>query len=140
MPEGTVSSIPQKKDLLKGNGEMVLMVEDDLAVQNANRSLLDSYHYKILIASSRIKAVNIYQQYQQEIKIVLIDIMMPNMDGITAIHTIATMNPQVKIVAMSGLSLPRDAALAAGALVFLPKPYTLEELVRSLYELVKIIP
>lgn len=140
MAEGTVNTIPQEQDLLKGNGEMVLIVEDDLAVQSANRSLLDSYHYKTLVASNGIEAVNIYKQYQQEIKIVLMDIMMPNMDGITAIHTIATMNPQVKIVAMSGLSLHRDAALAAGAIVFLPKPYTLEELVRSLYELVKIMP
>lgn len=138
--EGIVTTITHEKDLLQGNREMVLIVEDDLAVQSSNRSLLDSYHYKTLVASNGLEAVNIYNQYQQEIEVVLMDIMMPNMDGITAIHTLATMNPQVKIITMSGLSLHRDATLAAGALVFLPKPYALEELVRSLYELVRASP
>lgn len=137
--EGTVTNIEPGAELLQGHGELVLIVEDDLTVQGANRSIVESYDYRTLVANDGIEAIAIYAQHQQEIAVVLMDMMMPNLDGITAIHALVTMNPQVKIVAMSGVSSNRSAALATGAKIFLAKPYTLEDIVRSLADLVKVI-
>lgn len=57
---------------------------------------------------------------------------MPKMDGIATIRALRSMNPTVKIVAISGLSSNRQQVLNAGANEFLPKPYTLSELLLAL--------
>jgi two-component system, cell cycle sensor histidine kinase and response regulator CckA len=136
--EGMVTKIEPGTELFQGHGELVLIVEDDLTVQSANQSIVESYNYRTLVANDGIEAIALYAQHQQEIAAVLMDMMMPNLDGITAIHTLITMNPQVKIVAMSGVPSNQSAALAAGAKIFLAKPYTLADLIRSLADLVKI--
>lgn len=117
---------------VQGNGELVLIVDDDPAVQQTNRALLESRHYTTLIANNGIEAIALYAQNRDQIRVILIDVMMPNMDGITAVRTLHKINPQVKILAISGLSTNRDPVLAAGATLFLSKPYTLEELLGNL--------
>jgi CheY-like chemotaxis protein len=133
--ETVAKSEPEVKQI-QGHGELVMIVEDDLAVQQADRALLESYEYQTLVANDGIEAIALYAQRQHEIAVVLMDMMMPNLDGIKAIRTLIAMNPQVKIVAMSGVSSNRSAALAAGAKIFLAKPYTLADLVKSLANLV----
>jgi CheY-like chemotaxis protein len=85
-----------------------------------------------LLANDGIEAIAAYAKHKKEIQVVAIDIMMPNMDGITAMRTMQKMNPQVKIIAMSGLSAQKAAAIAAGARIFLSKPYTAQDLLKSL--------
>lgn len=131
------SDIQQKENLLTGNGERVLIVDDDLAVRQANQSLLASHHYTTLLASDGIEAIALYAKHQADIDVVLMDVMMPNMDGIATIRALQKMNPDVKIIAVSGLPANQGSVLAAGATAFLAKPYTLEELLKQLYALVK---
>jgi CheY-like chemotaxis protein len=131
--EGTLpDEIGQPSELPQGEGELVLIVEDDPAVQLANQSLLESYHYRTLLAKDGIEAIALYAKHKEAIQIVLMDIMMPNLDGISAVRTMKTMNPQVNIIAVSGLSAHRDAVLAAGAKIFLAKPYSVEDLLQGL--------
>jgi two-component system, cell cycle sensor histidine kinase and response regulator CckA len=133
--EGTVAQIESGTEPSRGHGELVLIVEDDLTVQGANRSILESYGYRTLVANDGIDAIALYAEYSQEIAIVLMDMMMPNLDGVAAIQTLVKMNPQVQVVAMSGIPSNRSAALTAGAKVFVAKPYTLETLIKSLVDL-----
>jgi two-component system, cell cycle sensor histidine kinase and response regulator CckA len=133
--EGTVAQIESGTEPIRGHGELVLIVEDDLTVQGANRSILESYGYRTLVADDGIDAIALYAEYSQEIAIVLMDMMMPNLDGVAAIQTLVKMNPQVQVVAMSGIPSNRSAALTAGAKVFIAKPYTLETLMESLVDL-----
>jgi two-component system, cell cycle sensor histidine kinase and response regulator CckA len=133
--EGTVAQIESGTEPIRGHGELVLIVEDDLTVQSANRSILESYGYRTLVADDGIDAIALYAEYSQEIAIVLMDMMMPNLDGVAAIQTLVKMNPQVQVVAMSGIPSNRSAALTAGAKVFIAKPYTLETLMESLVDL-----
>jgi hypothetical protein len=131
------SNIQQKENLLTGNGERVLIVDDDFAVRQTNQSLLESHHYTTLLASDGIEAIALYAKHQADIDVVLMDVMMPNMDGIATIRALRKMNPDVKIIAVSGLPANQNSVLAAGATAFLAKPYTLEELLKQLYALVK---
>jgi CheY-like chemotaxis protein len=111
-------------------------VEDDEAVQQSNRSLLESFGYKTLIASDGIEAISLYVKYQHDIKVVLVDVIMPNIDGISVVRTLQKINPTVKIIVVSGVASNRDIALAAKATRFLEKPYLLEDLLRSVYDLI----
>ncbi|HEY9648262.1 MAG TPA: PAS domain S-box protein [Chroococcidiopsis sp.] len=121
---------------LKGNGECVLIVDDDATVRKTNQSLLESYQYTTLTANDGVEAIAVYATYQNQIKAVLMDIMMPNMDGITAVRMLKDINPDVRVIAISGLSAHRNPVLAAGASVFLSKPYILEDLLKRLHNLV----
>jgi two-component system, cell cycle sensor histidine kinase and response regulator CckA len=115
-----------------GQGELVLIVDDDPVIQRTHQALLEAHSYTTLVASDGIEAVSIYGKNKEDIKIVLIDVMMPNMDGATAIRILRKMNPATKIVAMSGLSSNKEAVMAAGADVFLSKPFTIENLLSCL--------
>lgn len=61
--------------------------------------------------------------------------MMPNMDGITTVRKLQAMNPQVKIIAISGLPANREMMLQAGASRFLAKPYAVKDLLKCAYDL-----
>jgi CheY-like chemotaxis protein len=132
MIAGSSTSSSPMQASLDGNGELILVVDDDAAVQLSTRSLLESHHYTVLSTNDGIEAIELYLQHQDEIKFVVLDIMMPRMSGIALIQRLTAINPTIKIIAMSGLPMNREPSLAAGAKVFLLKPYTLHELLRQL--------
>lgn len=133
--EATLPNANQPENPFNGCGEMVLIVDDDVAVQLSTQSLLESYHYTVLATNDGVEAIALYAQHQDEIRLVILDVMMPNMSGISLIQRLKAVNPIVKIIAMSGLPMNREPALAAGANAFLPKPYTLENLLENLQAL-----
>ncbi|MDX2242910.1 MAG: PAS domain S-box protein [Leptolyngbyaceae cyanobacterium bins.302] len=119
-----------------GNGELILIVDDDVAVQRSTQSLLENHHYTVLSTHDGMEAIALYTEHQSEIRLVILDIMMPTISGITLIQRLRAINPTVKIIAMSGLPVNREPALAAGANAFLPKPYTVENLLENLQALI----
>ncbi|MEH2043250.1 response regulator [Nostoc sp.] len=92
------------------------------------KTTLEIYNYKVLTAQNGIEAIALYTEYKDEIRLVLIDIMMPLMDGETVISTLQIINPKVQISAMSGL-VRAEALLETtgiGIQGFLAKPFTAE--------------
>lgn len=79
-----------------------------------------------------IEAISTYAERKEEISLVLMDLMMPNLDGLTAIQALQKMNPHVKVIATSGLPASYQQALAANIKTFLLKPYTIEELLKAI--------
>jgi PAS domain-containing protein len=77
-------------------------------------------------------------EHQPKISAVLLDMSMPNMDGLTAIRTLRTLNPNVKIIAVSGLPSDEQKAIAIGANKFLSKPYTATDLLNTLSDAIRI--
>ncbi|MBE9111269.1 PAS domain S-box protein [Nodosilinea sp. LEGE 07298] len=118
-----------------GQGEVILVVDDDDAVQQAMRSLLVNYNYSPLIASSGPEALDRCTQHQPNL--VVLDIMMPGMDGLTLIQHLKNCQPDLAIVATSGLTTYEPAALAAGAKAFLPKPYDFRDLLKTITDLLR---
>ncbi len=119
-----------------GNGEVVLVVDDEASVRDITRYTLEMYGYNVLTASDGAKAVALYTEKQHEIDIVVTDMMMPVMDGAATIRALREMNPSVKIIASSGLSTGTQISVAVDREVqaFLAKPYTAENLLKTLHE------
>ncbi len=117
-----------------GHGELILLVDDEIAIQDITRTSLETHNYKTLIASDGIEAIALYAQNKDKISAVLMDIMLPTLDGLTAIRTLQKINPQVRIIASSGLMSDNklSAVAAIGVNTFLLKPYTVNELLLSL--------
>lgn len=119
-----------------GQGELVLVVDDDIAVQRSTQSLLENHCYTVISANNGRDAIALYEQHQAEISVVILDIMMPKMSGFTLIQHLKAINPMVKIIAMSGLPANQEPALAAGATRFLSKPFALNTLLETLHTLI----
>jgi PAS domain S-box-containing protein len=127
---------PSDPELLKGAYSLILVVDDEAPVRESTRISLESYEYQVLTASNGREAIDLYAKHSQDIRLVLLDLMMPLMDGPETSRILKRMNPDVEIVAMSGLSsksMIREAA-AAGVQRFLSKPFTVRELLGTLQE------
>ncbi|MBD1899490.1 PAS domain S-box protein [Trichocoleus sp. DQ-A3] len=131
-PEAT-----ERYELPRGHGEWILVVDDEPAIREVTKTSLEAYDYRVLTANDGIEAIALYAQHRAEINVVLIDMMMPTMDGPTTIRALQKMNPQVKVVAVSGLVSNHKLPAIAGGVVkrFLSKPYTAEDLLKSIHEL-----
>ena len=124
----------QERDMPRGQGELILLVDDDVSVRQITRQTLEAFGYRVMLACDGAEAVALYAQNRTDIALVLTDMMMPVMDGPATIQVLMKLNPQIKIIAASGISANAHVAKAAGAGVtnFLPKPYTAETLLRML--------
>ncbi|MEH2237883.1 hybrid sensor histidine kinase/response regulator [Nostoc sp.] len=120
-----------------GHGELILLVDDEAAIQEITRTSLEAHNYKTLIASDGIEAIALYAKNMDKISAVLMDIMLPSLDGLIAIRTLQKINPQVRIIASSGLMSDNklSAVAAIGVNTFLSKPYTVNELLLSLQKI-----
>jgi hypothetical protein len=127
---------PQVEDLAlpTGHKELILVVDDEAAIREITKTSLEAYNYSAMTASDGIEAVALYVEHQERISAVLMDMMMPSMDGLTTIRTLKKINPQVKIIAVSGLasSDKLTAVASTGVKTFLSKPYTAKELLTTL--------
>ncbi|MCX9025332.1 MAG: response regulator, partial [Candidatus Methanoperedens sp.] len=101
-------------------------------------STLEKYGYDVLAANDGADAVALYAQNKDKIKVILMDMMMPVMDGEKSIRAIRKINPGVKIIAASGLAEKAKLEKIADTRVqaFLPKPYTAEKLLKTIREVI----
>jgi PAS domain S-box-containing protein len=127
----------QKITLPRGNGETILLVDDEASILTITGQTLQAFGYRVLTATNGAEAVALYAQHRQEIAVVLTDMMMPFMDGPTTIYAMLKINPDIKIVAASGLAATGGTTKAPAPSVkhFLTKPYTAEALLEVLRQI-----
>jgi hypothetical protein len=126
-------------DLPTGNGELILVVDDEDSIREITRSTLETFGYNVMTASDGTEALAIYADHKNEVAVVLTDMVMPFMDGPATIRALQRMNPAVRIIAASGLGTGQRAGEGPleGVAVFLNKPYTAEKLLKTLAQVLK---
>jgi two-component system, cell cycle sensor histidine kinase and response regulator CckA len=120
-----------------GRGELILVVDDEVPIQVITTAMLETHGYSVMTASDGIEAIALYAQHQQEIGVVVMDMMMPNLDSLTIVRALRKFNPHVQIIAMSGLATSEVVAqtMEAGVKAFLAKPFTATELLNTISHL-----
>jgi two-component system cell cycle sensor histidine kinase/response regulator CckA len=121
---------------LEGNQELILVVDDEPAICEIIKTTLEAYGYRVLVASDGLEAIALVAEHKDEIDSVVMDLMMPTMDGLTAVPLLKRLNPNLRIFATSGLS-STDATIQAerlGFQGFLPKPFTNRDLLELLHK------
>ena len=123
-------------ELPRGNGECLLLVDDEAMILKVTSKTLKAYGYRVLTAGNGAKAVAVFAQNQNDIALVLTDMMMPVMDGPATIRALLRIRPSVKIIGASGLTSKGVLARVSlpGVKHFIAKPYSasaLLKLVRS---------
>jgi CheY-like chemotaxis protein len=126
--------------LPSGNGEMILLVDDEVSICEITKAALENYGYRVLVANSGPEAVTLYAEKRNEVKLVITDTGMPFMDGHATSIALKKINPELKIVMASGgapdknaKEMPTDVEIAA----FAPKPYTVEKLLTVVHEVLQ---
>jgi PAS domain S-box-containing protein len=135
--DGQQTEAVEDLQLPDGRGELILVVDDEVTIPNITQTTLESHNYRVLTANNGIEALSVYAQHKNEISLVLIDLMMPKMDGATTILTLQRLNPEVKIIAMSGLMSHKISSQIRHLDIqkFLPKPFTTQTLLTTLHNI-----
>jgi two-component system, cell cycle sensor histidine kinase and response regulator CckA len=129
---------------LRGQGELILIVDDEEAIVRMTRDVLSASGYRVLTAKNGAEAVDLYARYPERIDLVVMDLMMPVMDGSAAIGALRDYHKSARILAVSGVpgvaGLDRDRRPVS----FLQKPYTphilLTTLQRELHQSIGALP
>lgn len=85
-----------------GEGETILLVDDEDELLEVTEQLLTVLGYRVKIARNGVQAVELYTQHANEIDLVLMDVVMPVMGGVTAADKMCQINPDVRILFMTG--------------------------------------
>jgi CheY-like chemotaxis protein len=123
----------QQSHLPQGDGELVLVVDDEETIRTVTQKTLERFNYRVVLASNGAEAVAVYAKRGSEIALVLTDMAMPIMDGPALFVALIALDPKVKIVGCSGHASNHSVSQAMGAGIrhFIPKPYTAETLLKT---------
>jgi two-component system, cell cycle sensor histidine kinase and response regulator CckA len=116
-------------ETLKG-AETVLLVDDEKIMRDVGGDMLQYMGYTVLIAPNGKEAISLYRKNQSGIDIVILDMIMPDMNGEETFQRLAEINPDIKVLLSSGYSINGQAQeiMARGCKGFIQKPFNLEDL------------
>lgn len=123
-------------EMPRGNGERILIVDDEAAIRQIVRQTLDANGYQTLEASNGREAMDVIEAGEVPVDLVLTDMMMPVMDGTATARYLFEHHPEIAVVAASGLNANGGVARVRklGVLHFIAKPFTADALLRTLRE------
>jgi CheY-like chemotaxis protein len=127
------SASKQETPLVRGNGELILVVDDEPPIREALVRTLTANGYQAYTAEDGSDALALYFQRKNEIDVVLTDISMGQMDGVTLVRSLRKVDPKVRVIVSSGHLQKENVVVLEGLGVktFLDKPYTAEKLLRA---------
>lgn len=140
LPTSNNNVVTEEKNLadklLKGT-ETVLIVDDEGIILDVGKEMLKEMGYKVLSAGGGKEAVKVYGKHKDEIDLVIIDMIMPDMGGNEVFERIKKINPQVKTLLSSGYSMDGEAteALDQGCNGFIQKPFNISKLSLKIREI-----
>jgi two-component system, cell cycle sensor histidine kinase and response regulator CckA len=120
------------------SGGTILLVEDEDALRELTRNLLEADGYTVLEAERPDKAIEIAVRHSGPIHLMLTDMVMPGMNGRVLAANLAPVRPEMKVVYMSGYTGFTHPGLADTGVIFLAKPFTRETLLRKLHEVLEL--
>jgi PAS domain S-box-containing protein len=139
--ESTASkpTVPERLSQPGGNNELILVVDDEEAIRNASRRILEKNGYRVVTATDGAEGLITYVQRASEIDAVLTDLLMPGMDGMALIRSLRGYALDLPVVAMSGLPEQEQELKAAGVKIsaFVRKPFSSEELLNVMHHILR---
>ncbi len=141
LPAVSKTANKMEKGALKivGGQGLILLVDDETIVREVNDEIISALGYQVLKASNGKQALEIYQERGDEIDLVILDMIMPEMNGAEVFAKLREINPKIKVLLASGYSVEGQASkiMAQGCNGFIQKPFTLELLSTKIDEILK---
>jgi CheY-like chemotaxis protein len=137
--ENQKSDHPQTH-LPMGAGELILIVDDEAAVREIAKLVLEAHGYRVIEARDGAEGVEVYLKNRDEIRLVISDMDMPIMNGIAMIRNLERIDPSVRVISASGLvpngKSPQNTEPDSPYRKTLPKPYTAADLLHMVDTLI----
>jgi PAS domain S-box-containing protein len=128
-------AIPEQFEALPAGGtETILLVDDEYLIRELGGRVLSKAGYTVLKAGDGAEALETYRQKMSEIDVVVLDIIMPRMDGQQCMEELLKLDPSVKVIIASGYSAGRQAqrTIRSGAKGFIGKPFDTKQMLKEL--------
>jgi len=122
-------------DIARGEGT-ILLVDDEDVIIDVGSEILEVLGYKVSVARSGREAIEIYKEQQNEIDMVILDMIMPEMDGGETFNALKSIDPGVKVILSSGYSQDARSTrmMEQGCYGFIQKPYSVNTLSQKVKE------
>jgi len=130
-------SVPVNNAAVKHGTETVLVAEDDTRVRNLIKEVLQGYGYHVLEAKDGEDAIAMFNEFQNEIQLLILDVIMPRKNGKEAYDQIKTLKPDIKVLFSSGYNVDiiHKKGILEEGLDFLVKPISPNNLLRIVREI-----
>ena len=130
----TSSALQADAMVPRGNGQTILLVDDEPSIREVAEIILESHGYKVLVAEDGPTALALFAQQMGHIAVVVTDLAMPGMDGLMLVRTLRQIEPGLKVIVSTGRADDSHAAEMAALNVdgCLTKPYTTRNLLLKL--------
>jgi CheY-like chemotaxis protein len=117
-----------------GLGHTILVVDDEVPLRQAVSFILGQRGYTVLEAADGYQALEAIKKHGQEVEVVLLDVMMPRLDGLGTLKALREIRPELQVIATSGVNHDSrvEALKRLGVQHFLLKPYRNQELLEAL--------
>jgi len=122
-----------------GQGQIVLIVEDEASILKLTAKILNDFGYVVVTANSPKEAVNYVKGHEETIDLIITDVIMPEMNGRDLVNVLRTIQPNMKCLFMSGYTstvIASQGVLAEG-MQFIQKPFSANELGAKVHEVLK---
>jgi len=128
----------QENLIPKGEG-LILVVDDEKVMRNMAVDILVECGYRVILAENGKQALTIYKKSLKQIKLVLLDMVMPEMSGKETFIELKKINPDIKVILASGFRQDDrvNDVLKLGIRAFLQKPYTMKKLAETIANVIK---
>jgi len=125
-----------KTDKLKGEGELILIVEDEDPVRNLAKTILEDNNYKVLTAATAKEGLELFENNIDKVDLIFSDIMLSDMNGVELVKEATRQNGDIKYVLSSGYVHNSEQILSGleGELNYIQKPYNVYDLLKTINE------
>jgi two-component system, cell cycle sensor histidine kinase and response regulator CckA len=122
-----------------GGSETILLAEDDPTVRNLTRSVLEEFGYRVIEAEDGADAVEKFQSNLENIRLLILDVMMPRKNGKETYNEINEIQPGIKVLFMSGYTddILSSTGILEDNLNFISKPFTVNTLLQKTREVLE---
>ena len=127
---------PRDERSLLGS-ETVLLVEDEAVLRKLGKEMLEAYGYTVLLAGDGVAGLELALSHPLPVDLLMTDILMPRMGGIELAERLSTMRPELKVLYTSGYNDSGGSFEGVAGARYLPKPYGMEDLARTLRDLLE---
>jgi CheY-like chemotaxis protein len=124
-------------ELAKGKGELILVVDDEPSVRKLASAILTRNGYRTVTAAEGREGIKLFEAHRQNIRLVVSDLMMPQLDGPGMLRELRQLDPGLKSIVITGLGEENRIAeaKAAGADLILNKPFSADQLLTNVKQL-----
>jgi PAS domain S-box-containing protein len=125
-------SVSRPTNLPRGNGELILIVDDEAGVREVTKTVLVRQGYEVIVAADGTEALAAFAKHLDKVSLVVTDVVMPHIDGVALTRALRKLNPDLRVVAATGHTQNHRAAELRSLEVkgFLNKPFTAEMLLK----------